>query len=646
MAGDRNPAARIGPAAVVFVASTLAWLGLYLFYPSLQDTDSYFHLALAREYGQHGILETLPWARFTDWSTAYGDFQLLFHLLLVPFASLANAELGGAIALALLDGTIFTLLGLAGARAIGRWGWLLPLAVYATSTEAGLRLVRLRPELLALVLLLVAAELAARGRYRSLGLVSALFALAYSAVHAFAGVWILVFLYRGWRHRHWDWRLPLYVLAGLALGMVIHPQFPANLDSLVLVAQVPFVDAGALGSGSEIAPHDTSIALMTQLGFWLGLWVTWSSRRPTGGPIDPAAAARRDAFGVLTATFGTLYLLHARFAVYAFPFAALWLLWNLAARGESVGRRMAWFGRGLPTAVGLLVCAALAVHPLSQKARDFAARASAGPDGVRDAERTAVGAKLPPGANVAATWKMADLMVFFAPEARFLEVLDPLPMALAHPEAFATKQRIFAGTEPDTPLALARVLDSDYWLISRFSPEEAGALTRLLGDPRFEILHDGHRVLARLRPGANRAFLLDWRIAPADTPLPIGPAVPTRGWIPYPRPADARWREIEGLVDLTRLVPPAGCVRMVHDLPVDTPSPLRLTLAAAGATSLHLDDRLLVMAAGGRGARLDQAIGVEARLDTAEPHRLSVETCAAGRDFGFYLLRDRVPGTP
>ena len=103
------------------------------------------------------------------------------------------------LALAGFDAALFAALAALGIAAIGRWGALLPWVVYLGSTEALSRLTRLRPELLALLLLLAAAWFAGRGAYRRLGLVAALYALSYSAIHAFAGLMFAAFLLFAWR---------------------------------------------------------------------------------------------------------------------------------------------------------------------------------------------------------------------------------------------------------------------------------------------------------------------------------------------------------------------------------------------------------------------------------------------------------------
>src|SRR4030095_10428427 len=119
-----------------------------------------------------------------------------------------------------------------------------------------------------------------------------------------------------------------------------------------------------------------------------------------------------------------------------------------------------------------------------------------------------------------------DLLVFYAPWAQYLEVLDPLPMSLTRPDAYQAKLRIWEGTERDVPRALATTLDSDYLVASRLKPEQAGLCHRLMEDPRIEILHDGLHLLARWVPGANERFVRDWRVAPAE--------VADATWTEYP----------------------------------------------------------------------------------------------------------------
>ncbi|HEV8582218.1 MAG TPA: hypothetical protein VGX68_24370 [Thermoanaerobaculia bacterium] len=641
MAETTRPAPRrpvvLWVAAAAFVIALAGALAVYSKYTALQDTDSYYHLALARKIAREGVPDRLEWARMTPYGRRFGDPVLGFHLFLAPFVAGSNPDRGGLVALAVLDAALFAAIAGLAAGAIGWWGLLVPFAVFAGSPEAALRLVRLRPELLAFLLWLIAVFLVGRGRYRMFGAASALFALCYSAVHAWLAVWCAVFLFRGWSRRRWEWELPLYSALGLGLGLIVHPRFPANLDALAMAFRVGLGGAALEGSGDELRPHSTLVAFLTQLGLLGAFLVLWRSRRADGPPF-PEDTRLRDALGVLAVIFGALYLASARFSFFAFPFAALWLLWNLKARGETVGRSFDLFGRKMPIGVGLAACALAAAYPLSVSAGTFAARGTAGPDEIRFRDRRAVAALLPPGARVAATWGDNDLLAFYAPWARYLEVLDPLPLSLANPDAHRALLRLFGGAERDVPRTLATTLDSDYLVGSRLQPDQAGLLRRLAGDPRIGILHDGIHLLARWRPGANASFVRPWSVAPAGLNDPA--QLPDATWTAYPWDTDPRGRAAEGYIDLERLGEAVPC-RVLATTLAPSAEGDRWAIAPAGPTRVAFAGREVLAVDGSLEAVL--ADGVRFPLPPRSAAEiLTVLTCGAreGDPGGFYFWAD------
>ena len=79
-------------AAAVFVVAFLLLLPFYLRQPTFHDADSYFHLAVARVYAEEGFFAELLWARLSLMAERFGDKEFLFHVLLMPFASLGNVD--------------------------------------------------------------------------------------------------------------------------------------------------------------------------------------------------------------------------------------------------------------------------------------------------------------------------------------------------------------------------------------------------------------------------------------------------------------------------------------------------------------------------------------------------------------------------
>jgi hypothetical protein len=182
-------------------------LALYAPSPLLHDTDAYYHLGVAREYAEHGVVDELPWFRFGLLSEHFGDKEVLFHILLMPFSDTAKVNWGGRLALALLGALNLALIAHLALRAVGAWGLLVPFWLTVGSAEVAWRLVRLRPEHLSLFILLLALWAAGRGRYRWLGLLGFLYALSYTAAHAFVGLFAILFVVISWAERRWEWTL-------------------------------------------------------------------------------------------------------------------------------------------------------------------------------------------------------------------------------------------------------------------------------------------------------------------------------------------------------------------------------------------------------------------------------------------------------
>ncbi|MEE8524771.1 MAG: hypothetical protein V3T72_12625 [Thermoanaerobaculia bacterium] len=605
--------------------------------PVLYDTDSYYHLAIARTYARDGIVEVLPWARLSLLHD-FGDKEILFHLLLAPFADTADPTAGGRWALALLNAMLAAALASLGFAAVGRWGLLTPALIYGGSLDFLGRLIRLRPEVLSLLLLLAAVWCAGRRKYRWLGLIAALYALSYTAFHAFLGLTLAWFAQQWWNRGRREWKLLLYSILGLGLGLVAHPHFPRNLVVWKVQSVDFFQQKGLLNVGAEIGAHSAPDLLWLNLAWIVGLWALWRSCRFQNSRREDATA---DLLWVTAAVFGALYLLMLRFSVYFIPFATLAVLFEIRRRGGvlTAATALPWSGGRRELHLALFVVAALVLgvprsigllHDLSQEGGPIS----------REAEWRAFGHSLPPGARVAAEWGSTHIYMFWAPQATFLNVLDPVFMNVRHPRAYRALRAIFEDREPDVPRALKAELGCDFLALSRFH-QPPGLLRRLDGDPRLRSRYRGYTLLYELVPGANQAFILDWRLVPEGADVPP-PATDVATFPRVPRAATAELRALEGYVDPRRGgVPIQGCVAMVHELEaVEEATPL-FELAASGPTSLWVDDELRISSADTTGAYPGGGVSFPVRLDPGS-HRITVLTCpGAGGDqrTGFYLWR-------
>lgn len=603
--------------------------------PAIYDNDSYFHLGVARIYLERGFAIDFPWTRFSVMREGFGDKEFLFHVLLMPFAAFGNPNAGGLLAVASLNAAVATAVASLAVAAVGSWGYAVPVLLFATSANFTIRLLSLRPESLSLLLLLAGAAAAARRRGVLLGLIAAVYALSYTGFQALLILCVLWFVADGLLLRRWEPRLVILPLLGAAAGVVLHPQFPAN--ARVWFAQnVTFHQLRAtLDIGTEIFPATTAQVLRLNAGWLAGLLVLWNSRVP--GPAAPRDDRSGEIFGIAAACFAGLFLLGERFAVYAVPFTTLALLFQLRAAGLTVGRWTRLPGqRRMPLVLGLGLCLLSAPHAAGRVVDALDRGAVLVPN--RMPELASFSRIIPAGARVAAPWGETALYIFAAPQATYLNVLEPAFMAVADPQAYRAQRALFEGEDPDPPLTAGTVLQSEYLAFSPIYQGRGAIQERLAGDPRVQRLFGGYNQLYRVVPGANTAFVLDWEVRPPDK----APGAAPPGWLPYPRGASTAARALEGYVDAARVYATTGCVDFRHRESTAAPVRILYELAPSGPAALWVDGKPLASLGAAQGARLGQGLRVEVSFPAGN-HELLVRSCPAGGRSGFYLLeRERV----
>ncbi|HEV7920830.1 MAG TPA: hypothetical protein VGR02_08585 [Thermoanaerobaculia bacterium] len=453
--------------AAVFVVSFFLFAFLFLGMSILVDADSYYHLAVARWYAQEGIATPIPWARFSLLATG-ADKEWLFHLLLMPF-TLGDAATGGRLALAALNASLAAVIARYAASVLGPVGFAVPVWLWIAAPPFLARAVRLRPELLALLLILLAIGAATRRRYVAFGLIAFAFALGYTAWHVF----LFLALLWAWRDR----RLALAAILGSIAGLILRPHPMATMQ-LWYVQNVEFFRwAGKLDVGDEIRPpslHTLFVSSAFLLGV-AGCWLLVARRRPDQQP----ATGNQQLAAIAAGVFLLLFTRFGRMATYVYPLLLLAVL-NERAR------------RFAPLILGgtLLLALPLAREPMLMDllTHDYATEA--------DLER--FGRAVPPGAKIAATWGDAETYVFWAPQGRYLNVLEPLFLLARDPRAYEAQRRLFSGLDPD-PSARLRELDSNFIAFDVTSTPPA-LLARIATDPRFRLRYGGVNALFELVP--------------------------------------------------------------------------------------------------------------------------------------------------
>lgn len=648
----------------VFLLSTLVFFTLLVRLPVIYDADSYYHLAVAGLYSEQGTVDSLPWARFSLLQDGFSDKEWLFHVLLIPFVRGFEPTVGGRLLLAILNGVIYTALAHAAMR-LWRWqGALVPAWIWIAAIPFASRANRLRPEVCGLILILAAIACVTRGRFRMLGLVMFLYTLTYTAFHALLGLCFLWCLERFWRTKKLEISMVLWPTVGAAAAFLVHPHFPKNLRFWVVQNVEFFYGLGDLDVGTEILSPGFEQLVRQELGWLIGLVVlvlaTIPSREASEDEDHDERAAtvlrqrnRLAATALATLAFGALFVVMGRFGFYFVPlatFTVLALVPVLGRQGSAFVRLPVGRSKALPL-VPLLIGLAVAIVPGYPQIRLVWSEL------LRDTEplplerdRRQWGSMVPDGARVAAHWGDAEFYVFYAPRAQYLNLLDPVFMALPYPEIYDLQRGVFEDREPDVPLRLVSSLESD-WIAFRRSTRTA-LFDRLMADPRIEPRYAGYHFLARVKPDSNADFFLDWTVEAPPTP-PLQAKGPQ--WT-YPRldprtppsaPGLPGPASVEGFVDVGRLPVEARshpCLLFRHRFAVDLPphedaSRLRLELAAAGQTELLVDSEAIASSPDSAGPALGSGTQIEIELG-ADEHELVVITCRSDAGpHGFYLLR-------
>jgi hypothetical protein len=356
---------------------------------------------------------------------------------------------------------------------------------------------------------------------------------------------------------------------------------------------------------------------------------------------------------IAAAAFGVLFVQMGRFSTFVIPFAALAVSFELCARGLglNLAERIRLPGaRTISSALALSSIAALScANGLAVAFVNWQIAGSFDPSLRRELD--ALARVLPPSSRVAANWNDAELYAFHVPHARFLNVYDPVFMAVGAPARYAVWTKVMAGDLPDVPDAIARELESEYLAVAVGSYPELER--RLAGDPRARLLHRGRHALYRVQNRAD-GFVEGWipessstdargakpKVAPGaafraarDTNQPVQQADPTS------RP-DA---QPSSYVDARAAIAADGCAILIHDESVITPRARLFELAAWGPSVWWVDGQQRLQLPAANRARLGEGPAVLIRLEPG-PHRFKIRTCASDGEAGFYVLDRSNPG--
>jgi hypothetical protein len=217
----------IKSAAAKYILFAIAIAGFFAamqFLPAegFSDPDGYYHAGAARLIREGKLEATFPWAYFSTLRADYGDQHYLYHLLLIPMSSLRGMHVSVVIFSTLMVLAFVWLLRQFGVKYAFLWG----LFLLGSAIDFLFRINVVKANTLSLILLFAAVYLLAKQKYVWLIPLSALFVGVYGGfvfLPVIAGIYVASHLVMA---RKFNLKPLLWVILGIALGLVLHPHFP------------------------------------------------------------------------------------------------------------------------------------------------------------------------------------------------------------------------------------------------------------------------------------------------------------------------------------------------------------------------------------------------------------------------------------
>ncbi|KAA0215730.1 hypothetical protein EDM80_05090 [bacterium] len=523
----------------------------------LLDVDGYYHIKMGELYRTGDVQRAgvdFHWARESIWNGQFSDKDYLYHLYLVPFAALlangphdAEGLIAAGKAACCVNMVLLTMAVFAALRIMGvRRAWLYTLLMIFFGGGYFVFRVNLnRSYMFSIALALLGYVLIARttlpharkGAWLGLFLLSAIYALSYTASHfllvllAVRGVLQLLVGAPAGETRLSELRCNLLtaavIAAGILTGVLLHPDPSAALhhwwvQSIVVMAlshqdsvgraldevmrvlfneQTNYARHIDIALGMELQEmggrglvFDNFAALFAPM--LLPLFAAWARWRPSREAVLTG--------GVSIAVL-CMFLLNMRFVEYVGPFSALavglWMEGVLASRGYQAWQRQApALSRAAPLALALIAGISVVGFWLgSGLGLRPADRGEIAPAGLWLQQNTQAHGKV----VYHDRWDDFCHLLFYASECDYLAGLDPTFFAVKNRERYELWRNINRGKVSDFVPAVRDTFGASYMLIHRSSSDflynraqeevRAGRLRLCIRDPEddwalFEVV--------------------------------------------------------------------------------------------------------------------------------------------------------------
>jgi hypothetical protein len=451
----------------------------------LVDNDAYYHTKMGQLMREQGLTPRFEWLPYTILEPdSFYDHHMLFHAYLAlftgdgqPQSMIAGAKIASVLMPALVALALWWLLRGQGVP----WPALWALAVFALSEAFLFRMSMVRAQAASVLVLIVALHWMLQRRYRLLLPLGFLYVWLYNAfplLLVVAGAYAAATLLA---ERRLAWQAVLFSAAGIALGLVVNPYFPANII-FTLQHLAPKIGGSDTGVGVEWYPYDTWV-LVQNSGVALAAWLLgvlglgWSGRRMDRATLTAFA---------LSVLFGLMLFKSRRFVEYFPPFALIFCAFATApllANTQAYAR--GWHRRLAPIVLLLLLAPLVSLSVL--RARETLSGTTLHQTFAGAA--TWLRANGEPGSIVFQTdWDDFPMLFFYNSDNRYIIGLDPTYMELHDAALFDEWVRITRGQVERPGAVIHSRFDASY-VISDLQHE--AFIAQAQSDPRLrEVYRD------------------------------------------------------------------------------------------------------------------------------------------------------------
>jgi hypothetical protein len=227
------------------------------------DFDGYYHIKWTRELWasmkSRAFPPSFPWLPLTTLNPKdYVDHHLLFHIIQIPFAAVADPRLGAKISSAFFGGLAVLSCYWLLMRYRIRYPLVWLVGLLACSAPFLFRMNMAKAPPLAIIFLVIAIHLFFQRKYTLLLPLALVFTWAYDLFVLLIMATVFWVATIAITERRFEWRPLVFVLAGCAAGLIINPYFPKNLLQLAEHMKIKLtVSEFDTKVGSEWYPYDS-----------------------------------------------------------------------------------------------------------------------------------------------------------------------------------------------------------------------------------------------------------------------------------------------------------------------------------------------------------------------------------------------------